>query len=117
MRPTARGKRRGSKTVKARTAQGPRKIKSVPMNVNAGFKSLRRSTREKKSVTPYDPSSTVRNTYKSTRARTARRTAARTVTTKKNLNNLANLMESTNFNLGHSRNAPPSTRWPPSGRD
>jgi hypothetical protein len=105
-------KRMGSTTIKAHTSRKHRKVKVAPMNVNAGLRSLRHSMREKKSVTRYDPSSTVKSVSKSTRARRAPSNR----TTKKNLNSLAKLMENTNFNLGHSRTAPASTKWPPSGR-
>ena len=111
-RASAMRKRLGSSTVKAHTSRKHRKIKVAPMNVNAGLRSVRRSMRSAKPVNRYDPSSTVKRVPTSTKARTAHSTR----TTKKNFNNLAQLMENTDFNLGHGRTAPASTKWPPSGR-
>lgn len=129
---SAMSKRRGSVTAKSksRKSRAPRKMKVSAasrnnMNINA---MLRRSARSRKAVHKYDPSANASASSKSKSAK-AKKSAApkfQPMTTiaenwggedaNDELNALAKEMGGINFGLGHSRPAPPATRWPPSGR-
>ena len=131
---TAMSKRRGTSSAKtkSRKSRAPRKVKVSAasrnnMNINA---MLRRSARSRKAVHRYDPSANASAGPKSKSAKAKKSTKASSkfqpmTTVAENwggedandeLNALANKMGGINFGLGHSKPAPPATKWPPSGR-
>ena len=128
---SAMSKRRGTSSAKTKS-RAPRKVKVSAasrnnMNINA---MLRRSARSRKAVHRYDPSANASAGPKSKSAKAKKSAKASSkfqpmTTVAENwggedandeLNALASKMGGINFGLGHSKPAPPATKWPPSGR-